>query len=262
MSDYVQTEVGLLVPEHAAIDRLVTEKRRPKAVDLFCGCGGFSLGMIQAGWEVVAAVDYEADAIHTYMSNLGAYPCQFHFGTKADRDRMEKCLAKSFKAKGDQVEIFDVAGSGYRAHHPEWPGVAHMFMADIRSIKGRDILDAIGLEVGELDAVCGSPPCQGFSHAGKRNVADPRNNLMFEFARLVVEMRPKTMVLENAPGIASMVTPEGLPVLDLFARIIEDGSFATADAIRASLKAQLGVAIMRNVKKRTSRRRSKKRKAA
>lgn len=42
----------------------------PTAIDLFCGCGGFSLGFINAGWNVVAALDASFDALHTYYHNL------------------------------------------------------------------------------------------------------------------------------------------------------------------------------------------------
>lgn len=45
-------------------------EKRVTAVDLFCGCGGFSLGLIQAGWEVVAAVDNSPMALATYYQNL------------------------------------------------------------------------------------------------------------------------------------------------------------------------------------------------
>ena len=93
---------------------------------------------------------------------------------------------------------------------------------------------------GEVDCVIGSPPCQGFSTAGKRNVLDRRNSLVFEFARLVCEISPKTMVFENVPGIASMVTPAGLPVLDVFCRILEDGGFGTVEALKRGLLRSAG----------------------
>lgn len=64
---------------------------------------------------------------------------------------------------------------------------------------------------------------------------DPRNSLVFEWARLVVEMLPKTCVMENVPGIVTMVTPEGLPVLDVLARILEDGGMGPQDALRNML---------------------------
>lgn len=249
MSEYYELDSGLLIPEGEAVRRKLAGTR-PKCVDLFCGCGGMSLGMIQAGWEVLAGVDNDVCAAQTYMTNLGTYPCRFHFGSEADFKRMEKSLSRQFRKKGEQLEIFDVAGSGYLSSHPNVPGVGHFFLGDISKISGKDILDAIGLEVGELDAVVGSPPCQGFSRANsKRGPDDPRNELVWEFARLVCEMRPKTMVLENVPEFATMTTPEGLLVIDVFTRILEDGNFAGVDALRAAMKHQLGITILRSKKK-------------
>jgi len=40
-------------------------------LDLFCGCGGFTLGMRRAGWWVLAAIDFNPVAVATLRSNLG-----------------------------------------------------------------------------------------------------------------------------------------------------------------------------------------------
>jgi DNA (cytosine-5)-methyltransferase 1 len=47
-----------------------------KVVDLFCGCGGASLGFELAGCEVVAAVDIDSEACSTYARNIGHRPLQ------------------------------------------------------------------------------------------------------------------------------------------------------------------------------------------
>ena len=49
----------------------------------------------------------------------------------------------------------------------------------------------------------GGPPCQGFSHIGKRQLDDKRNKLVFEYVRLIKEIKPKYFIFENVPGIAS-----------------------------------------------------------
>ena len=54
---------------------------------------------------------------------------------------------------------------------------------------------------GELDILDGSPPCQGFSTAGKRRFNHPRNSLFMEFARLLSELSPKVFVMENVTGM-------------------------------------------------------------
>ena len=56
---------------------------------------------------------------------------------------------------------------------------------------------------GEIDAIVGGPPCQGFSTIGRRLIDDTRNRLVFDFFRLVSALRPKYFVMENVPGMAA-----------------------------------------------------------
>ena len=42
---------------------------KPKLIDLFCGCGGFSLGFEKAGFEVLLGIDIWADALKTFAFN-------------------------------------------------------------------------------------------------------------------------------------------------------------------------------------------------
>lgn len=227
-SDYRRIGSGLWVPSNI--------RPRPKAIDLFCGAGGASLGFIQAGWEVVAGADNDPFCALTYMMNLGTYPIRIHYVEEGDKERLNAAVEKTVIRKTGGLYAMEVAGSYRRVE----PGVSHFFFGDIRKLKGQDILDALGMQVGELDCVLGGPPCQGFSTMGKRQVMDPRNSLVFEFARLVLELQPKTIMFENVPGILTMVTPEGVPVLDAFCRVLEDGGFGTYDALKRSLLASSG----------------------
>ncbi len=59
-----------------------------------------------------------------------------------------------------------------------------------------------------IDMVCGGPPCQGFSHAGKRFIDDPRNQLFKEYWEVLRRVHPKVFVMENVEGIRTM--QEGL----------------------------------------------------
>ena len=82
-----------------------------------------------------------------------------------------------------------------------FPGVP-VWQKDIREVIGKDILEFTGLKPGELDVLDGSPPCQGFSTArGKRNVSDERNDLSYEYIRLIKELQPKVFVMENVSGV-------------------------------------------------------------
>ena len=56
----------------------------------------------------------------------------------------------------------------------------------------------------KVDVLCGGPPCQGFSHAGKRIIDDPRNQLFLEFIRSISVLKPKVVVMENVQGFLTL----------------------------------------------------------
>ncbi len=75
---------------------------------------------------------------------------------------------------------------------------------DIREIQPQQILDMTGLHVGEPFMICGGPPCQPFSTAGKRlGINDPRGSLFMEFIRMIDYIKPRFFVMENVKGIMS-----------------------------------------------------------
>jgi DNA (cytosine-5)-methyltransferase 1 len=53
---------------------------------------------------------------------------------------------------------------------------------------------------GQVDLVVGGPPCQGFSIAGRRNPADPRNQMTEQYLSLVSLLAPRFLVIENVAG--------------------------------------------------------------
>ncbi|ORU93299.1 MAG: cytosine methyltransferase [Cycloclasticus sp. symbiont of Poecilosclerida sp. N] len=126
-----------------------------KAIDLFCGAGGLTLGLINAGFKVISGVENSEPAISTYKSN-------------------------------------------YSDHK--------LYAEDIRELKPEKVMNDLGLRVGELDLLAGCPPCQGFSTHRTRNkvasVSDVRNDLVFELMKFVRAMLPKTIMMENVPGLA------------------------------------------------------------
>lgn len=75
---------------------------------------------------------------------------------------------------------------------------------DIQQITSEEILQKAGMKVGEPFLICGGPPCQPFSTAGKRlGINDPRGSLFKEFVRMIDEIRPRFFVMENVKGIMS-----------------------------------------------------------
>src|SRR5262249_8882038 len=52
-----------------------------------------------------------------------------------------------------------------------------------------------------VDVVFGGAPCQGFSLIGHRALDDPRNALVRDFVRIVVELKARYFVFENVKGL-------------------------------------------------------------
>ncbi|HNQ91231.1 MAG TPA: DNA cytosine methyltransferase [Verrucomicrobiota bacterium] len=109
-------------------------------------------------------------------------------------------------------EFIPAAAETYRANHPTTP----LDTRDIRKVQPEEILEATGLEAGEIDAVEGSPPCASFSTAGKRekhwgkakpysDTVQRVDDLFFEYVRLVDGLRPKVFVAENVSGLVKGV---------------------------------------------------------
>ncbi len=75
---------------------------------------------------------------------------------------------------------------------------------DIREIKPETLLEMTGLKVGEPFMICGGPPCQPFSTAGKRlGINDPRGSLFMDFIRMIDYIKPRFFIMENVKGIVS-----------------------------------------------------------
>ena len=135
-------------------------KPRMKFIDLFAGCGGLSLGLKQAGWQGVFAIEKSPDAFSTLKHNL------------IDKDKAGHFL------------------------WPKWLPCEAMTTSDLLT-HYKDKLTSLE---GKIDLIAGGPPCQGFSFAGRRNPKDPRNKLTEEYIKLVNIIRPKYLLLENVKG--------------------------------------------------------------
>lgn len=101
------------------------------------------------------------------------------------------------------VELNGEAASVYGANHPD----VRLWERAVERLSVAEILRDLEIERGELDLLAGCPPCQGFSAVrtlnGAREIPDERNDLIFEFQRLVRGLKPKAVMLENVPGLAT-----------------------------------------------------------
>ena len=97
-------------------------------------------------------------------------------------------------------EVSEVFSSSLKKNHPN----TEVLTDDIRSLEPKKIMRSLGINKGELELLAGGPPCQGFSvNAPERSSSDERNHLFQDFLRFVEEFQPKTVLIENVPGIVS-----------------------------------------------------------
>lgn len=101
----------------------------------------------------------------------------------------------------------------FRLNHPE-------ALADhrlVEQVDPREVRKRLNLKKGQLSAITGGPPCQGFSiNAPERFLDDPRNALFRHYIRFLDEFEPQALLFENVPGILSLA--EG----HVFERIVHE----------------------------------------
>jgi DNA (cytosine-5)-methyltransferase 1 len=130
------------------------------------------------------------------------------------------------------------ASKTFRLNFPE----ATFFEGAISKLTSAALLKECGLKPGELDCLIGGPPCQSFSYNNhQRSAEDVRARLFRDYLRLVAEMKPKILVMENVPGILtigdnSVVTEisERLAALDykVSVRVLNAEEFGTPQTRR------------------------------
>jgi DNA (cytosine-5)-methyltransferase 1 len=135
---------------------------KPTYIDLFAGCGGLSLGLHNAGWQGLFAIEKSPDAFDTLKHNLI-----------------------------DKVAHFD---------WPDWlKKDGNPVPLDINNVL-REHKEQLSQLNGHVDLVAGGPPCQGFSTAGRRKESDQRNNLVKQYIKFIRIVKPKLIFFENVRG--------------------------------------------------------------
>ena len=161
----------------------------PYAIDLFCGAGGCSEGLIQSGFHILFSSDISDMVEVTYKyrhAQLGLIQGQNTWFERAD---IRNLHGDFINQKISELEIF----------------------------RNKD--------VPEIDLMIGGPSCQGFSRAGRRDKEDPRNLLFGEYVRVISEVKPKYIVLENVEGFMDMqfLGYKGLNLYDEEGNLVEEG---------------------------------------
>lgn len=82
---------------------------------------------------------------------------------------------------------------------------ATIVQRNIKEYTTSEMLNDAGIEKEDVDLVYGGPPCQAFSVFGKRlGLEDTRGTLVYDYIRVIREIRPKAFIFENVKGLLSM----------------------------------------------------------
>lgn len=112
----------------------------------------------------------------------------------------------------------------------------NVYAGDIREIDPQNLLEQAKMQIGEPFLICGGPPCQPFSTAGKRlGINDPRGSLFMEFIRMIDYIRPRFFVMENVKGIMSAPLKH-IPIKDRGADYKRDEFGTVLDVVLSEFK--------------------------
>jgi DNA (cytosine-5)-methyltransferase 1 len=97
------------------------------------------------------------------------------------------------------VEVDEAAVKSFSANH----GSTHLIGRDIRRVQAPALARRLLPEGTQLDLLTACPPCQPFSTLGTGDAEDPRNALVSSISRFVKALEPRSILLENVPGLRS-----------------------------------------------------------
>ncbi|MGW9591588.1 DNA cytosine methyltransferase [Streptomyces chartreusis] len=129
------------------------------SLEICAGAGGQAVGLHNAGFDHLALVEWDPQAVQTLKANAGGWP-----GWD--------------KSRTDALEPMDV-----------------------REFLGSEMHKSLGLNDWDLDLLAGGVPCPPFSLAGKRLGKDDERDLFPDALRIIRDLKPKAVMIENVRGI-------------------------------------------------------------
>ncbi len=96
-----------------------------------------------------------------------------------------------------------------------------VWCTDLSKIQAADLLEKSHLRQDDVSLIVGGPPCQGFSSAGAKDWADPRNVLLRNFVDIVTTLQPTWFVMENVEGL--LTANDGIFLIEALTQFLKAG---------------------------------------
>ena len=178
-------------------------------IELFAGCGGMSLGLESAGFELFFANELSPMAAETFAYNL----LNENLETLA-AEKKEPSKSIWIKSKYPKTELskrlrenpFEAKNYHETDLSPKDDLERKLLVGDIDELlkwltSNPQVVKSIKKQ--NITLLSGGPPCQSFSLAGKREKNNAKNLLPLSFAKFAGLVKPKIVLLENVKGITS-----------------------------------------------------------
>lgn len=184
-------------------------------IELFAGCGGLSLGLKSAGFDLLIANELSPMAAETYAYNFFKEDLQTQAKSANPKLKRTIWLSSQYALSDLKLRLredpraFPALGKGktdIAANGSNLKGslvVGSIVDLNIWLRKRPQVASGLknGFGEGGVDLVSGGPPCQSFSMAGLRKKDCEKNTLPWEFAKFAQAIQPKLVTLENVTGI-------------------------------------------------------------
>jgi DNA (cytosine-5)-methyltransferase 1 len=191
-------------------------------IELFAGCGGLSIGMKSAGFDLTLANEISPMAAETFAYNiLGEdlnHPSAVSntFWLKSKFERGKSRLREDYResSTSNPNDIFSDIDLSIEPRKLDGSMLVGSIL-DLNKLISKEpkirkaISSAFGK--GKVDLVSGGPPCQSFSMAGLREHSSDKNKLPWAFAEFVSKIKPRMVMLENVTGILRAFKVDGEP---------------------------------------------------